>query len=84
MATIEDYPKEKAKYLVKLSKVAKQGVKTFNEESVAASSSASEASATESAPKQALMKKSGVKPKSSTTLSKQQNPQPAPSVAGKS
>ncbi|KAI4989706.1 hypothetical protein ZWY2020_038069 [Hordeum vulgare] len=87
MVTIEDYREEKAKYLAKLSKVAKQVVMTFSEESaptVAASTSTVEACATEPPPKKALMKKSGVKPKSSKALTKQQNPQPAPSVAAMS
>ncbi|KAI5016571.1 hypothetical protein ZWY2020_006422 [Hordeum vulgare] len=69
-------------------KVSKQGVTSFNEESATAaaiaSSCAAKASTTEPTPKKALMKKSGVEPKSSTTLSKQQNPQPAPRVAAMS
>ncbi|KAI4978162.1 hypothetical protein ZWY2020_014716 [Hordeum vulgare] len=84
MVTIEDYPKKKAKYLAKLRKVAKEVVTASNEESAVAatapSSCAAEASATEAPPKKALVKKSGVNSKSSIALSKQQNPQLAPSV----
>ena len=61
----EDFPEEWAKRQAKLARQAKEAVKKFNEDSVAA------AEASASKPKKALPKNSAVKPSSSTSMPSQ-------------
>ena len=74
VATIEDYPDERDKYLSKLQKKAKAVLTKFNEDCAAAAtgatSSGSEASATSIPQKKTLLNK----PEASTVVSKQQLP----------
>ncbi|KAI4994168.1 hypothetical protein ZWY2020_029216 [Hordeum vulgare] len=78
VATIEDYPHEKDKYLSKLKKKSKAVVTKFNEDSAAATttatSSAAEASATEKPQKKTLLKKPSLKPKGSSIVLKEKIP----------
>ncbi|KAI5012034.1 hypothetical protein ZWY2020_024168 [Hordeum vulgare] len=79
VATIQDYPDEKDKYLSKLQKKAKVVVTKFNEDSADAATvatcCAAEASATEKPQKKALLKKPSLKPKASSAVTKEELPQ---------
>jgi hypothetical protein len=61
----EEFPREWAKQQAKLNKMVAEALRKFNEDSQAA---AAEASASRTAPKKAMQKKSAVKPRSSSSM----------------